>query len=660
MKHAWWVRGHGVLDELSGQVIEDDPGPDAWKMVTEQYNNNCRPRRVKASDCLTLYLGTDAHDLAHGDQGSIADDFLGAPEPPGYNVIQACVDTKSAHIVRNKVRTMFLTERGSTELQEKAKIAQQACEAVRHDNGLVGGYNSILACFHGQIFEGGCVKITPDYENMRVACERVLPFDTFVSARDSRTGNPHQMGHVFPVDRSVLAGMCASDPEKLQWIAEASNGDLNPVEDTISSSTDIADEVFVAELWHLPTVRVDRSKNAAFGLNEEGKADRNVDPGHNGRRMLVLTGGKVLIDEPWPFDYFPIATFRPMPKPIGFWSRSLPETLAGAQLAINRMNDRVDRILHLHARPLLYFWKAAKVNTSKVTNAVATILEGNQPAGQAMQYITPQSVSAELIARIDKQIAWSEKQAGISELSIAAKKPAGVDHAPGMQHLADTESIRHTPAFYAWEQFHVDMDRAIMDCMRLLAKHAKTVDKKFSVVFGDSKEMMRLGWEDFDLEENQYHITRWPTNMLPQTPAAKIARAIELKALAPSLFTDDVLAMLLEYPDLAAALGDKAALRQNIDRKLDKVQKTGLTTDQMPHPYIHLDLALQLTSERINRLEADGGSGESMDSLIKFYEAVLALVKKRDAEVAAKMPPPGAPPGALPGAPPPPAQGMAA
>lgn len=646
MKHAWWVRGFGVLDDLTGEVRPEDPGPAAHNMVVEQYNNQCRWRRSKAADCLTLYLGTDAHDLAVGSANSIANDFVDAPEPPGYNVIGAIVDTKTAHIVQNKVRTMFLTEKGNAELQDKARLMQQACEAVRHENGFVGGYNSVSTCFDGQLFEAGCVKITPDYANMRVSVERIMSFDTFVSNKDARTGKPHQMGHGFMVDRSVLAGMFSSDTpedaERRQWIADASNKDINLHEPLSLESTDIADELFVAELWHLPTVRVDRSKPEAFGLDENGLMDPKIDPGHDGRRMMLL-GEKVLIDEPWPFDYFPIATFRPMQKPVGFWSQSIPEMLAGAQLAINRMSDRIDRIMHLHARPLLYVWKAAKMNTSKITNALAQILEGNMPAGQAMQYITPQAVGAEYIQQIDKIIGWCEKRAGISELSIAAQKPPGINHAPGLQHLSDTESIRHTPAFYAWEQFHVDMDRAIVDCMRLLGKHAKTVDKKFEVVFGDSKEMLRLNWEDFDLAENQYHITRWPTNMMPAAPAAKISRAMDLKELAPELLTNDVLAMLLEYPDIAAALGDKTAFKENIQRKLDKVQKDGMTADDMPHSYLSLELALEMTAERINRLEADGGTPEHLDDLIKFYEAVDKL--KQDKMKALAPPPPPGPPG---------------
>ncbi len=163
------------------------------------------------------------------------------------------------------------------------------------------------------------------------------------------------------------------------------------------------------EAWHLPSSSVDRTDPTTWGLNENGEVDPSVNPGHDGFRILCIEG-KTLIAEPWPFGYFPVAWFKPMKKRRSYWSRSVPEVLAGAQLAINKMNARVDAIMHLHARPILAVWKNAKINVKKITNGVATILETAVPPGQAIQYIVPQAVPNEYLNRIDTIASWAERQ----------------------------------------------------------------------------------------------------------------------------------------------------------------------------------------------------------------------------------------------------------
>jgi hypothetical protein len=55
--------------------------------------------------------------------------MLYGESPPFRNIIQSCVDTKTAHIYRNKVRCYFLTTKGDSELQEKAMGMTRAVEA---------------------------------------------------------------------------------------------------------------------------------------------------------------------------------------------------------------------------------------------------------------------------------------------------------------------------------------------------------------------------------------------------------------------------------------------------------------------------------------------------------------------------------------------------
>lgn len=627
----------------------DNPSDIVWRQAMTLWQNQGEDRRQFANDCLCLYYGNDANGIEGHRAGlSYISPTLG-DEPPGYNVIQSCVDTKTAHIVRNKVRPYFLTEKGDSELREKAQGMQRAVEAIFHAEGMYGELQ-VDTCFDGNLFEAGNVKVIPDYANMRVRIERVFPWEVLVSERESKKRKPRQMWHPQVIDRAVLLDAFKDESEEvLRAIRDAKPAPPDMSDHEFAEEGEVADQVVVVEYWHLPSGRVDLSDPKTFGLNSEGKLDNRINPGHDGIRIICLEEME-LLREPWPYDSFPIKSFRPMPKRIGYWSMPIPEMLAGGQLALNRMNARVDAIMHLHARPLLYLWRQAKVNAGKISNDVASILEGNAPAQQAMQYITPQSVPAEYINRIREIISWCEKQAGLSEMSIAATKPAGVDHAPGMQHLADTESVRHTPAFRAWEQFHIEVAEAVVEACRLLHEYAKRTGKKFEIIWGDSKDLKRIDWGDVDLKRDQYHLKVFPTNLLPTTPGAKISRVIELVR-EQLLSREEARTILIgDYPDIEGVAADATAQMENIERHLDALLRGEAYADHMPQPYLNLELAKSMSANRINRLEADGEPDEKIDTIRQFNEDAIELARIMTANDAAAAqgiapPAPAGPPG---------------
>jgi hypothetical protein len=638
LRDRWWDR-------------DDNPEPDVavWRIVDQLWKAEGSERAQDADDYLSFYFGNQRYGI-----GGYRSGFAGAGlEAPGYNVIQACTDTKVAHIVKNRVRPFFLTEKGDRETQEKAQGMTKAVEGIFRDVGLYGT-TALDLCFHGSLFDGGVLKWTPDYANNRVLGECVDPWKILIPEREAQTRNPRQYFYRDRIDRAVMLDMFRDAPEHVrQAIEDAPPAPYDIMLDAVESGDgEVSDLIEFAEAWHLPSGRVDRKKRKAFGLNDDGEIDDTVDPGHDGVRTIVIRGTTCL-REPWPYAYPPLVFFLPLKRPTNFWSRGIPETLLGSQMALNRMNARVDGIMNLHARPLLYLWAQAKVNPGKITNDYANILIGQQPAGQALQYITPQSVPAEYLARIEKIIAWAKEQAGIPDTSITANRPAGIEHAPALQFLADVESIRNTPAFQAWEEVFVQSARRIVDILRLLAER----NKNFEVIWGDSKEMKKIKWKQVDLDDDKWTITVWPTNLLPQTPAAKVARVIEL--LKNQIIDQKRATALLDFPDIAAALGDSNAALRNIEEKL-QAAIDGDEVRAMAHPYLSLELAFQLGKDRLNALEADGADADTLDRVRQFVEDCDELIQRAAAAAAPPMMPPPDGGGGVPVAPPLPAGAPAA
>lgn len=629
----------GAPSELWWDWSLEDPGPSAWDMVTRLIQTQGSRRCADADDYLALYFGSTRYGVSGYRTASSAS----VPDAPGFNMIQAFTDSLVAMVARNKVRPFFMTQKGSPDEREKAEGMTKAVEAELREAGLYDE-TAVDIAFDGTLFDVGVTKWTVDAGNKRIVGARCMPWEVLVPEREQRLRVPRQWANPTTYDRGVLRAQYKDDPVAVQKIDAA---DAAPRDDMwgysdMAEDGSVSDLVLAAEVYHLPSGRVDRKDKRAWGI---GKNDKKVTPEHDGRRMVVLNSGEVIDDGPWPFEHPPFAFYRPMKKPTEYWSRGVPETLFGAQIAVHRMNTRVDAIMNLHARPLLYVWRQAQLNTDKITNDIASILEGNVPAGQALQSISAQSVPAEYMARIRELIAWAKEQLGLSDQTVQANRPPGIEHAPALQFLHDLENVRQHPRFRAWESFYVQNSRCIVDSIRMLAE---TVPD-YEVMWGEDKELRKIKWKAVDLGENKYRITTWPTNLLPQTPGAKMARLIEMITTGMLTPQKAMIALASDYPDIEALLGDQNAFVRNINEKLNALVKEGDVDKAIPHGMLDLELAKTMVKERANAVEADGATDQVLEDLENWYNDVKQLLADAAAEAAAQvMPPAGMDPGAAP------------
>jgi hypothetical protein len=632
IKPQWWHSHAGYLPEAVDVQVGEDPAADVTRITRQLWADQGKGRKQRQLECTEVYYGCDwsGDDEDGGDRSALAGIGI-EPDPTGYNVIQSITDTSVSRLVQNRIRPLILTENGNAEQQQQAQSLQKVVEGTFWDAKIYGELGEHV-CFDGHLFDAGGVKVYPDYAGKRLVLDRIDPSRFMVSLRESQLGNPRSGYYYDAIDRSELLAM----------FRDATPGVIKAIEDVPVAPHDLAhggtgrqddfvDDVEVFEAWHLPSSSVDRDDPKAWGIDEDGEFDPRLDPGHDGRRVLCIDG-QTLIDEPWPFPYFPIAWFKPMRKRRSYWSRSVPEVLAGAQIMLNTMNARVDAIMHFHGRPLMYFWKNAKVNVSKVTNGVATILEGNVPPGQAFQTVVAQAVPGEYLNRIDKIIAWAERQWGMNEMALTGAKPAGIDHAPGMQHLSDELSARHTTKMHAWERMHQDLAQLVIDGHRMLADYCKANGEDYTVVFGGDRDLEEIDWKKADLGKAVYRVKVWPTNLLPQTPAAKANTLIEW--MQAGLITAEQALTMVDHPDTESLVGDHVAKRKNIEKKLDRLVAGDKFEQCMPTPYIDLDLGLQICSNRLNRFEADGYPDKVLQQLRNWYMTCQNFIDQKAAKAA--------------------------
>jgi hypothetical protein len=620
------------------QLRGDDAARKASNTVRRLYDKQHGDRAQWARDCNVLYEGNAAKEL-----GLIAATSWGI-DPATFNVVGAMVDTRASHVFKNKVRPYFLTEKGAFEDREKADGMQLAVEGTFHATGIYGELGQHV-CWDGEVFEAGAVKVVPDHANGRVLIERIRAQDVYLDKRDAKLGKPSSFHLVTTIDRAVLLDFCRDASEEVRQAiidAKPAPAEMYDDEETeLDDDTETSDRVAVAELWHLPSGAVDRDDQKQWSLKTAT---------HDGRHMIVLWDAceepHILHDEAWPYDYAPIAFYRPKKKRRGFWSESIPERHVGTQLAVNRMLTRVDGVFDLHARPLLAVSRQANLNTDKITNSWSSILEVTGDARAAIAGLSFPTLPPEYLNHIVQLIQWAYEREGISQLSAAAMKPKGIDSGVALETLQDTESVRHTDVFRAWEDFHVELAKMVVDAFRMLVQAGGNL----KAVFGNSKDLKRVVWKDIDLSEDRYHLMTWPTNLLPQTPTGKLQRVIELARAFPNQFPPEVAMKLLDYPDLSSAMGDMRAAEENIIAQIERVTRDGVGDGDepvVPNSYLALDLAFRLGVDRLNRLEADGMPEERLDRLRQWVEDVNELRKKAaPPPQMAAMPPPVGPTGA--------------
>ncbi len=583
----------------------------AQQLWTEQGQS----RRRMADDALTLWAGTTQHGLSGMSPMSV----LGlVDETSGYNVVQAIVDTKVNHTIRNEVRPLFMTEGGDSDLREKVDAMQDACDGQREVLELEELEEQ--AAWNGYIFGNGGEEYSADVSNSRIWVTPVWHWNYFVSRQEARANKPQQLFSRQVIPRDVL----------LSFLEDASEEVLAAVRDAPAASWDdakefdsgeqgkVADLVIVWKGWHLPSGRVDLTDPKAFGKSD--KDGRKVAPNHDGLHMVCLDGAKEappLLTRPWPYDHFPVAWFKPNRIPGSFWGRGEPEILAAGQLESNQWNERVYQVLDRYARPAIILNKGAKLNPAQINNALFNVWQVEGNVGGAMEILNVPAVPQDLIARLDRLPSQARDQRGMSEMSMTARRPAGIEHKPGLKYLADTETIRHIVEFRAWKRYQLDRYKNIIRCLSELSEF----DPEFEVIFEKDDQLVKAKWKDITANPNQYRIKEKGTNLFSQDPseqAEQIADLVERGLLPPS-----ALFQAVKSPDLQMLADDKEILRKNAIATVKRVIKgPEYTEDMMPTPYHDLETCKAEGLKAFNRLQLNGENPDKIERVVDFLEDV--------------------------------------
>lgn len=566
----WWLLGKDDLPNALSTIVRtlgeaDSKRQSQYQISTRLYGN-------------TNLMGVNGLSFSKitSVQNSLKDRL-------SYNIVQSGIDTVTAKMAKNKPKPMFLTSGGNWKLQSRAKKLNKFCDGIFYENK--AHFMGIDTFRDGAVLGDGLIHVF-DYHN-RVKWERVMPSEIYVDPIEAFDGNARQMHRVKNVDRQILIDMF---PEKKKKIMEANSASA----DMVATYQNVSDVVTVCESWHLPS-----GPEAKDGLH------------------VITLENDILFTEDWTKSYFPFARFTWGKRLYGYWGQGAAEQIQNIQLEINKLLWVKQRSLHLAGSFKVFLENGSKVVKEHLNNDIGAIVTYT---GVKPEYVIPPVIPLE----IDTQINWLKQagfeQLGISMLSAASQKPAGLNSGKALREYNDIESDRFMVIGQLWEQFFLDLARLSID----VAKEIYDREGEYEVKVPGRGFISTIDWKDVDLEEDEYVMKMFPVSSLPQEPAGRLQTVQEY--VQAGFISPRTAKRLLDFPDLEAVENLENASEDYLNDIFAKITDDGEYTP--PDQFDDLDLAEQICLEYISQGKLNKLEQDRMMLLIKFLSQVRAIKAK--------------------------------
>lgn len=513
---------------------------------------------------------------------------------PTMNVVQSCIDTLVSRLTQSRPRPVFLTDAGDYKERNLAKKLNQFASGELYQTDAYAKMSLMLR--DAAVLGTGCLKIYRDQSD-RVAVERRLMTEIMVDPNDALYGDPRCLYELKLIDRDV---MLSAFPGEASIINQAEQAYPDASGD---SAKTVSDQVMVVEAWHLPS-----------GPNAE-----------DGRHMISLTSGSV-IDEKFEKECFPFVFLHYSERMLGFFGQPLAEQLMGTQMEINKLLMTISQSINLVGVPRIFVEDGSKVVSAHLNNQIGAIVRyrGTKP-----QYEVAPCVPQEMYTQLQRLVDYAYQQSGISALSAASKKPAGLDSGAAIREFDDLQSDRFASLNRRYDEVVIDLTHRIMEQAIDIAKDIGSYETVYP-----NKD----GTREIDLPSvpkllaNPFVIQCFDASSLPRDPSGRMAKVAEM--IQAGMISIKEGRRLIDFPDLQQNEKLDNASEERIFQALDEIVENGKYTP--PDPFMDLSLAVELSVKYYNLYVAAKLEEERAEMLRTFNAQAIALGQ------AAMAPPPQA------------------
>lgn len=279
------------------------------------------------------------------------------------------------------------------------------------------------------------------------------------------------------------------------------------------------------------------------------KAERKIsgDGIHPGRHVVAIDGA-VLLNKPWELEFTPIVFTKWADGPRGLAGRSMASMLAKWHWLSNWIIHNLLEGARGNS-PKIFVPEGERVSQLADMAWQVAKYSGMKPP----QFALPNGISPQLIDLLKMIESFAYKEVGTSESIGASTRPTGLNSEPSQLAWLDIANVRSFDPQKRWEKFHTD-------CMRVKMGMAMNIyrDKDVRVMAPGTKMIDLIRWPK-DFGEDKYSYKATVASGLPPTLSGKIQAIQQIKAIAPTAFSEQEVLRGLDMPDVDSARDDVLA-----------------------------------------------------------------------------------------------------
>lgn len=390
-----------------------------------------------------------------------------------YNVIKSSIDTLQSMVEERGVRPFLNVKKGQYRDVRIARIAQHFFDQHFDKIGLPKIVSSVFK--NSAIFDTGILRI----ENQEVV--NILPWQVFTDPSEEVYGKCTKLYYERPNYPSTFVT------------------DFKPNQDTVT----------FGEYWDL-------NEHIYARLYSTGE-------------IFVETYDKPEI--PFLKMYYS--------NPVLKGCNSLADQLKSIQFEINFLLNAVKDASQKTNVNSVFMPKGAFIGAKKLSNGVGQIIEydATRLNSAPLTVATPPFADPEYMKTFEELKANAAELCGVSQLSQASLKPAGINSGKGLQTLEDIQAGRFESIFRSIVKLYTDLTILFVKLQDPNEKILPEDDFTSDVTWGELNELM-------DKMKIQYA----GTDAISKDPATK-AQVVQMYV-QTGLVPQEMIAQLLEVPDL--------------------------------------------------------------------------------------------------------------
>lgn len=599
-------------------TLAQDLQSQAQRLENSPYESTRRQNMLYDAE---LYLGCKLSSL-YQLNGDGFERLWGNPTDIAFNVCYSTTQTIRNRICSFRPRAQFLPNGGDHKAERGARDRMEMSDAwaekVKYQAEAAYAFRDLL------VFDGAVLKTYKERDSVITA--RFPPWEFYFDEAESIYGEPECAYHVhympleqaaakFKVPEGELMAYTVSQPQGIVYVT---NRQL----------------VRIVEAWargpgeeFKPAAANDNAEETA---DEEGETPEKVKPG----RHVMIVGPKVVTDEEWWYDGFPLTVKKFDERFVGVWGDGAVRRLRALQLELIEWATAL-REAHRLTSMQVEVSQEAEGAPTKMTNAyVRRVTYTNTPP----QIINPAAVNPEMYQyyKVIKEAAY--ETLGINQAVAQGQKQPGVDSAVAIRESTELVTDRLALLSQIWEDMRVEVaDWWWRFTKELATREVNPVVPKWRAVSrGQWREVTA---KDFD-QENE--IRRFPSSIFGQTVSGKFQRATEL--IKGGFMSKDDAMKALDIPDLEPLVDLALAEAYAMEGLVDDILEDGKF--EMPDPQIDPVSMYEYARKRYLLAIAKRSNypASNMALMRRLLDAIKPAADKARAAQQPQTPQPGAPP----------------